>query len=453
MNQDPGSNAPPPPLKPARHSYPLATILLCIRLVMFCNCSLRSAAAVMRQFTSLTNLKPPSHVTIQNWILKYGVAQLGENIEKRDDWCIILDNTIEFGTMKCLLVLGIPLSKFRRNGCQVKHADVVVLGLTVTDKMNAAKIKETLDVIAAEIGAPAQAVTDHGSDIKRGVEDFIKTLPNTPVYTYDITHKTAIILKHHLKDDTRWEEFVRKAVECKRLVLQTECGHMAPPKPSDKARWLNLDAYVTWAQSVRAHTNELQRDPKQQKEAENAKKAFGWLDEFADELRVWEGIVKVLQTAKDEVKTNGLDKGTRKRMAMRLEALGLGESPTVVDVITELVEFAEAQTAALPDGDKWLGASDIIESVFGKYKRFSQRASVKGVGKTVLTMPVFTGELSVEKLLQVMEDVRGSEVTQWILDNLGVSLFSKRKRALNPICRANSSVINFDQEAQKVANY
>ena len=420
---------------------------------MFCNCSLRSAAAVMRQFASLTNLKSPSHVTIQNWILKYGVSQLGEKIEKRADWCIILDNTIEFGTLKCLLVLGIPLAKFRQNGCQVKHADVVVLGLTVTDKMNAAKIEETLNAIAAEIGAPAQAVTDHGSDIKRGVEDFIKKLPNTPVYTYDITHKTAIILKHHLKDDARWEEFVRKTVECKRLVLQTECGHMAPPKPSDKARWLNLDAYVTWAQAVRAHTNELQRNSKQQKEAENAKKSFGWLEEFANELQEWEGIVKVLQAAKDEVKTNGLDKGTRTRMAMRLDALGLGKNQSVLSVITELVEFAEEQIAAIPDGDKWLGTSDIIESVFGKYKRFSQRASVKGVGKTVLTMPVFTGELSEEKLLQVMEGVKGSDVTKWIWKNLGVSLFSKRKRALNQIHRTNSSVTYFDQELPNVVNF
>jgi len=31
-------------------------------------------------------------------------------------------------------------------------------------------------------------------------------------------------------------------------VLQTELGHLAPPKPSDKARWLNLDAYATWAE-------------------------------------------------------------------------------------------------------------------------------------------------------------------------------------------------------------
>ena len=425
---------------------------LCVRLVVFDNCSLRGAAAVTGEFATFHGLKPPSHVSIQNWVLKCGVERLTGCVERRRDWVLILDHTVEFGTQKCLLVLGLPLEKFRRNGCRVSHADVTGIGTVVGDKMNAAKVTETLKRLTAAAGAPVQIVTDHGSDIKKGVEDFIATLPVKPVYTYDITHKTAVILKRLLKDDAAWERFVRNCVDAKRLVLQTEMGHLAPPKPSDKARWLNLDAYATWAEALAVHIASVRRDPSRHEEAERLGTFFGWLDGFLPELARWGMIVKVLQAAKDEVKANGLDKGGKARFVKGLEKLA-GGGGIAQEVIEELLRFFEEQTAPLPDGNKWLGTSDIIESVFGKYKRFSQRSSIKGVGKMILTIPVFTGSLTMTKLGQAMETVRGNEVTKWVNDNLGVSLFAKRRRALGVRLKPKNAVKLFHKNLAKASNF
>jgi len=427
-------------------------MLLCVRLVVFCNCSPRGAAAVMREFAAFHGLKTPSHMSIQNWTLKYGVGWLTGRVERRRDWVFILDHMVEFGTQKCLLVLGLPRGKFRRNRCRVSHADVSVLGIIVEDKMNAVKINETLAEISAASGAPVQIITDHGSDIKKGVEDFIATLPVKPVYTYDITHKTAVMLKRLLKDDASWEKFVRKSVDTKRLVLQTVMGHLAPPKPSDKARWLNLDKYAAWGEEVAAHIAGARLDPSRHEEAEKLGTVFGWLDDFSSELALWGMIVRVLQAAKDEVKVNGLDKGTKARFLRRLEKLD-GDTGGAEEATEELLSFFDEQTANLPDDDKWLGTSDIIESVFGKYKRFSQRASIKGVGKIVLMIPVFTGRLTMKKLNKAMETIRCADVKKWINDKLGVSFFAKRRRALGVRLKSKNTMKLFPVNPPKAVDF
>jgi hypothetical protein len=58
-------------------------------------------------------------------------------------------------------------------------------------------------------------VSDKCSNIKKGVEDFIGK--NTSArHTYDVTHKAAILMKHHLKKDAHWKAFAEKVWMTKR---------------------------------------------------------------------------------------------------------------------------------------------------------------------------------------------------------------------------------------------
>ena len=120
------------------------TVFLCVRLVLFSNCSLRSAAAVMREVSAVHSMETPSHTTIQNWVLKCGVAHLADGAERRDDWIFILDHTVEFGTKKCLLVLGVPRDGLRKGRCAAKHEDAVVLAIHLSDKTSSDDIKAVL---------------------------------------------------------------------------------------------------------------------------------------------------------------------------------------------------------------------------------------------------------------------------------------------------------------------
>ena len=87
-----------------------------------------------------------------------------------------MDHTIEFGTKKCLVVLGITLKQFRRNKCKIRHKDMKVLCISIVENANASSVTEILNRIAKITGFPIQILSDNGSNIKKGVADFIKAV-------------------------------------------------------------------------------------------------------------------------------------------------------------------------------------------------------------------------------------------------------------------------------------
>ena len=110
----------------------------------------------------------------------------------------------------------------------------------------------------------------------------------------------------------------------------------------------------------------------------------------------------------------------------------------------EIIEYLKKESAGIDGQKPWLGSSDIIESIFGKYKNFSAKTPMKEVGRTVLTMPVFTSEISLEEVKVAMENVSTQDVNDWLGKNIGDTLFAKRKRAYNSINNnTKSSVIKF----------
>jgi hypothetical protein len=74
----------------------------------------------------------------------------------------------------------------------------------------------------------------------------------------------------------------------------------------------------------------------------------------------------------------------------------------------------------------------VIESLFGKYKLFSQRSPLKEVGLMILTLPLCTVDLTTALVTQALETVRGIDVARWAQQTLGPSMFAQRRAVLNP---------------------
>ena len=153
-------------------------------------------------------------------------------------------------------------------------------------------------------------------------------------------------------------------------------------------------------------------------------------------MRRWREILNVLQAAKDEVKHNGLRRETAEAFLKRVGA-NENDSRQRAEPIAQLYEFLRQETRSIPAEEVRLGSSDIIESIFGKYKNFSSRSTLKGLGKMILSIPAFTTEPTPETVKTAMVSVRFGEVTDWLRHTLGRSLFSKRKEALGRSQRKN----------------
>jgi hypothetical protein len=255
------------------------------------------------------------------------------------------------------------------------------------------------------------------------------------VNSYDITHKCAILLKHILGWDIKWNQFVRNVQETKRKILNTDLAFLAPPKPREKSRWLNLDRYVDWAEKVLVYTensknnNDLTKNDKKEL-MKKLEKYFSWITTYKDRMLEWRQILTVLTVAKCEVKHNGLQQKTLYRFRNKINDIQI-DYPRVKSLIAELECFLYNETSTIPSTENWLGTSEIIESIFGKYKNFSARTAMKGIGKTILTIPVFTSTITVEKIKIALESVSIHKLNKWLIENVGESLFAKRKNAFN----------------------
>ena len=66
-------------------------------------------------------------------------------------------------------------------------------------------------------------------------------------------------------------------------------------------------------------------------------------------------------------------------------------------------EYLVKEGSQIPDGRTLLGTSDVIESIFGKYKIFSSTRSLKEIGQILLTIPVFTTHITPDQVKRAAE--------------------------------------------------
>ncbi len=79
----------------------------------------------------------------------------------------------------------------------------------------------------------------------------------------------------------------------------------------------------------------------------------------------------------------------------------------------------------MPVGQSWLGTSDVLESLFGKYKWFGEKAPDGEVAASVLALPLFTVDLTAELVQEALLSVSVQDVRSWVDEYIGPSNLSK----------------------------
>lgn len=175
--------------------------------------------------------------------------ELQQRLPNRTDWIWLLDSTIKIGTKKCFLIAGTTKTHLSKHGFNLQHKDIQVLKIKVVSQLNSQIICQYLEELSQKVGVPQQIVSDHGSDIKRGVELFCSS-HHKPIYTYDITHKTALLLKDILEPCSTWQTFLSQSSLTRQKVKQTNLSFLAPPSQKNQSRYMNLDELINWAQNI-----------------------------------------------------------------------------------------------------------------------------------------------------------------------------------------------------------
>ncbi|MBS0351700.1 MAG: hypothetical protein JSR33_11060 [Proteobacteria bacterium] len=200
--------------RPRSHSYSLHTISTGIKLIINALTSLRGAHQCFELFSSDDLQKIPSYVSIQNWLLKFGLYELRRNKSYRDEWIYIIDNSISLGRKKCLIILGTSIENLKNCGYRLTHTSIEILKLAIIEKCHGELVDHYLEEVSKSYGEPYQIVSDHGSDIKKGISLFCQRHDHT-LSTYDVTHKMANLLKDVLEAGNVWKTFQKQCAKTK----------------------------------------------------------------------------------------------------------------------------------------------------------------------------------------------------------------------------------------------
>ncbi len=181
------------------HHYNVETIQKAVKQTIDSGSSLRGVENNFKLDVSDEEVSTPSFSSVRNWLLRIGLYELQREKEYRTDWIFIIDITVELGKQKCLVVLGVPQQYLESSVFPLerglKHHDVQLLTLEIMDSTRGELIEQKLCELADMVGYPVQIISDHGSDIEKGIKLFTIKYPDV-VYTYDVTHAMALLLKH-----------------------------------------------------------------------------------------------------------------------------------------------------------------------------------------------------------------------------------------------------------------
>lgn len=298
----------------------------------------------------------------------------------------------------------------------------------------------------------------------------------------------ALILKSELEKDEQYQSFVKKCHQCRQEIQQTELLFFMPPCQRTKSRYFNLDSLIYWTDKVLKYKKkqdfslidkrqEIDRVnlvdlllildqekikslsflpvknyssqeklnsalyqhfgetiSEEEKEsilrvADKGRRRFqdklDWLLDYQDSLPVWATILAMTRSLEAQIKHQGLTQTSLSQWDKLFPQSSLPEN--LIPIYQKIQRYLLEQTSTIPEGEIFLGTSDVIESIFGKYKLFSQRCPINELGVMVLTIVLVTTDFTVNLIKEALETIRSKDVNIWQEQVFGQSTLSKRK--------------------------
>ena len=380
----------------------------------------RQAATILEVIFGKTNHKMPHHTTVRCWVIRHGYYHIQKPIEKADDWIAIGDLTIQLGKIKCLTILGVGMSNLeQRTDFTLTHKDVEILGLHATEKATGEFSCKAFIETRNRIGCDFLGmIIDQGADIKKGGRLLLEQCPNTKLI-HDIPHKLSLVLERVLKDDPMWASFIKNLLDTRRLIAQTELAAMMPPTQRSKARFMDIAYLIEWPRRILECKNKGRLDAIPE---ERYKKYFGWIEEFELPLRDWKYMEGTLSMIKGVLREFGLSHDTYNYLKMIFqEFYSIDAKEELLIFTANALRAVEEECNKLGDGQVLICSTEVIESVFGKFKEMT--SSSQGITGNILGMATYVGpELKEQDLKIVMESCSTLTAMDWIKLKIGNTL-------------------------------
>jgi hypothetical protein len=412
---------------PVRGSTPVAVIEVCQRLVVQAGVAMRAVPRVLaifyRKLEATTVI--PAASSVRWWLQRLGLYALREPLPSATDWVWLIDHSVQIGTVKVCVILGIRLCDVPYPRRALRYEDMQVIAVIPVEQSTGEIVDAQLEQASLRTGIPRQIVSDGGSDVKKGAALFARRHPETTV-TYDAAHHGAIVLKRRFENDPRWSEYIGRLSQVKSHLRQTSDAFLASPSLRPKARYMNLESLLKWSRRI---LELLDQDACGNRARERAELRYGWLRDVRAAIEKWSRWEATVRASVSYVRTRGLSVDNASGLREHLAEL----PPELFDasLATELETFVCASSAAAGLGECLVGSTEVLESLFGKWKTLERQESQSGITGLVLSLGALLGAWPPSRIRSALEATPVKHVVGWCHENLPSSVQSQRRLTLS----------------------
>ena len=381
--------------------------------------SLRCAAATAGFYAELMGWKfcgAPAFKTVSNWVERCGLHALNLTKTLSGQYVGILDGSIQIGKEQLLLLLGVRAEHAASLNRPLRVADVDVLGMEVQSSWNGDEVADFMRrTLAERPGLRLRyVVCDRGGNLLAALR--VLALP----VVSDCSHVMMNLVKRIFKNDTALSRLCAQVGELRQSLLLTDYAFALPATLRDRDRFGRIFTLVPWMDRIDryAAAGGLNAEMYARLSAGRSR----WLD-----LRLRQVHELLVLTAK-LIKHEGLSQGSYDKWLLQIITFVQAQSKLTVQArafIEGMMAYYTQHAAAYATDRKVLSCSDIIESIFGRYKN---KGGMKAISADVLTIALYNQPLSIPFVQTAMRQVSGPQLDQWRSQNVCHNRYGIRKR-------------------------
>ena len=430
-----GESSPAPALAQDRplpgHQFGVRLISLCIELAK--RIGFRATTFVLELFfqTLGIDLKVPSHDAVQQWTMRLGVAELAETFRKDQRVLWMADHSSQIGREKVLLIIGMLVEDLPPPGQTLKLENLKVLAIVPGERWKREDVQREYQRLAEKIGPPVYLLCDGAVELREPAETLIKDGKKTVVLR-DLKHHAANLLEKQIGRNERFKSFLTSVALTRSRIQQTELSHFMPPPLKHKSRFMNLSCLLRWSAMVLQHLEYPESDARQDVTIARMEEKLGWLRDFTVDLSHWRACQEVIDEALSWINREGLTSDSSDRLAT---LLGTSlESPEEASdpagqMSRKLLAFVAEAEKRIPPGERaWL-STEILESLFGRFKQLERQHSKGGFTRLLAALPALCVRADAQRIRSRFARTKAREVRQWIRDTLPETLCARRNAA------------------------
>jgi hypothetical protein len=392
------------------HKFSLKVVTLSVMLYVLAGCSFRSVHKVLGCFQSEYGLLLgylPSKTSVENWVQKLGYSEYTHsNIYLFDsDYGIIIDESMVVGQQRMMIVLGVDAVKTDEKA--LCFGTIRLLYIAVKASWNWEDVVKLLDNVAEKMGKkPLYVISDGGNNLTKGIKAAsLKRLA-------DVGHQIAKCVEQTYVHQELFKAFTTAVAGVKFREIMKGTAYLLPPKQRTIARFMNLSGIVNWAANILRVFSKLSLVEQE---------TFSFLKDFRDLIKELETVFEMTHKMQEIIK----NKGVSYENIAQCTILSKQYSARIPTILTDKIAVYLKETKdKLPDAaTTWHASSDVLESLFGKYKQIASPNKLNGVTPFVLSLCVYANfdAHSTEMANQIkfaLENVSMSDLKVWKQSNL-----------------------------------